>query len=72
MWEQDREGTFRRANSMFEAQGGKEHINSKSTVGRGWSIEDSEDEASKGRQGPDDKRSACVRRRGDWALLCGR
>lgn len=56
---------------MFEAQGGKEHINSKSTVGRGWSIEDSEDEASKGRQGPDDKRSACVRRRGDWALLCG-
>ena len=41
-------------------------------MGRGQSVEDSEDEASKGRQGPDDKRSACMRREGDWALLCGR
>lgn len=41
MWQQGREGTLRRADSMFEAQGGKEHRNSKSRVGRGQSIEDS-------------------------------
>ena len=57
---------------MCEAQGAKEHINSMSRVGRVWSIEDSEGEASKGRQGPDDKRSAWPAR-GEVSMPgCGR
>lgn len=51
--EQDGEGPFRSGNSVCEAQGAKEHVNSVSSVGRVWSVEDSEGEASKGRWGPD-------------------
>lgn len=54
---------------MCEAQRRKEHMHFE-WIKRYLGSEDSERGASKGRQGPDDKRSD-MSSSGGWALLCG-